>query len=400
MKNLLKIMLVLSLAFALVACSADPGTDAPVNQGTDQPQGGSSSTGEDTIVIGLLQDITGKTATLGKMVEAGTRYAVDEINAAGGIDGKKIEIITRDTTGDVTVAVNAFELLATQDKVNAIIGPPVANIGLAIAPISEQYDVPVLGFAIDPATLQKEDGSTYKNMFLFQPSDQQQGSIMAKYAVEEIGAKNIGVIYRNDNAYSVGISGAFIDYIGGTDAEIAEVVQYTANDTDFSTMLMKLMSSKADIIFAPNYTQELITITQQARAIGYTGPMIMGLDAAPPFASLAGAASDGVVYINNITESDEKIAAIMADYKAASNVDATNKFFLGYDVVNIIAQTVEEVGSDPVAIRDAVENLVGFEGLTGVISIDPNTHQPYGLEVYVHEIQNGESVMIEKYSAD
>ncbi len=192
MKKLFVILLVLSMVFSLAACTGNqqpPAAQEQPEQPEEPEQPESPSEDGDKLVIGLLQDITGKTATLGKMIEAGVKYAVEELNAAGGINGKPIEVITRDTTGDVTVAVNAFELLCTQDKVNAIVGPPVANIGLAIAPISELYDVPVLGFAIDPNTLQKEDGTTYKNMFLLQPSDKQQGEIMAKYALEELGSK-------------------------------------------------------------------------------------------------------------------------------------------------------------------------------------------------------------------
>ena len=416
MKKLWKTLLVLGVAFSLVACSGNK-TETSEKKETETTEttektetketpeapdtNGTASSG-DTIKIGALQDITGKTATLGKMIQAGAQYAIDEINAAGGVNGKKLELITRDTTGDVTEAINAFTLLATQDGVSAIIGPPVANIGLAIAPLSEQYNVPILGFAIDTAVLQNKDGVTYKNMFLFQPSDDQQGSIMAKYAIDELSSKKIGAIYRSDNAYSLGLVDGFKSYLSesGSDAKIVQEVQFTATDTDFSTMLMKLMNAGADVIYAPNYTQELITIAQQARAVGYTGPIIMGLDAAPPFASLAGAASNNVIYINNITESEPKVAEIMEKYKAETGADATNKFFLGYDVVNILADTITEVGEDSVAIRDAVEKLTGYEGLTGIISINPENHQPQGLEMYIHEIKDGQSVMIKQYSAE
>lgn len=386
MKKFLVVMLALIMVLSLAACTNDGKT----------PAGGK----DETIKIGILQDITGRTATLGKMVEAGVKYAVDEINAAGGIDGKKIETITRDTKGDVTEATNAFDLLCTQDKVSAIVGPPVANIGLAIAPKSEDYDVPLLGFAIDTATLQKPDGTTYKNMFLFQPSDQQQGTIMAKYTVEELGLKKIGLIFRDDNAYSVGLAGAFKKHIEGTDAEIVEQVQYTSSDTDFSTMLMKIKNAGAEVIFAPNYTQELITITEQLHAIGYTGRLVNGLDAAPPFASLVGDAANGVIYINNMTESDPKISGIMEAYKTKTGIDATNKFFLGYDVAYILEKAFNEVGADPVKVRDFVENLTGFEGLTGTITVDPKLHLVPGLEVYVHEIVDGKSVFLKKYSAE
>lgn len=405
MKKFLVLILAFALVFSLVACTKggeDPNAgkepDANGEPSADQGQGG------DTIKIGILQDITGPTATLGKMVEAGVLYAVEEINEAGGVDGKKIETVTRDTKGDVTEATNAFDLLCTQDKVSAIVGPPVANIGLAIAPKSEDYDVPVLNFAIDTATLQKQDGTNYKNMFLFQPSDKQQGTIMAKYAVEELDAKKIGVIYRKDNAYSVGLEKHFKAYIEGTDAEIVKTVDYSAADEDYSTILTQLISEKPDMIYAPNYTQELIKIVQQARQLGYDGQMIMGLDAAPPFADLVNVDGktpvNNVTYINNITESDEKIAEIMTKYKEDSGVDATNKFFLGYDVAYILENALKEVGTDPIEVRGYVENLKDFEGLTGTITIDPEVHLAPGLEVYVHEIVDGESVLKTKYSAE
>jgi len=97
------------------------------------------------VLVGCLQDITGPTSTLGKMIKEGAQWAVDEINKSGGIKGRQVKLIVYDTRGDVQEAINAFKRLCTSDKVSAIIGPPVANIGIAIAPISEQYKVPVLG---------------------------------------------------------------------------------------------------------------------------------------------------------------------------------------------------------------------------------------------------------------
>ncbi len=413
MKKVVALLLILCMSFSLIACSngttKETVTGTTETGATDEPEVTTEpeatteagvAAAEDVILIGCLQDITGKTATLGKMIQAGAQYAIDEINSEGGLNGKMIQLITRDTTGDVTEAISAYELLCTQDGVSAIIGPPVANIGLAIAPLSEQYNVPLLGFATDTATLHDATGKTYKNMFLFQPSADQQSAIMGSYATEQLGASKIGVIYRNDNAYSVSLVDGFEKYLEGKDAEIVQTVEYTATDTDYSTMLMKIMNAGVDIIYAPNYTTELIAIVQQARAIGYEGKLICGLDAAPPFSSLTGEDADGVVYINNITESDENIAKIMEVYKSVTKTDATNKFFIGYDVMRVLAKIIGEVGTDPVAIRDATEVISGYEGLTGTFNMSPETHQLIGLEMYIHEIVNGESKMIMKYSAE
>jgi ABC-type branched-chain amino acid transport systems, periplasmic component len=361
----------------------------------------SSGSSDPEIKIGVLQDITGTTSTLGKMIQAGAQYAADDINAKGGINGKKIKLITYDTKADVQQAITNFTRMCTTDKVSAIIGPPVANIGIAIAPISEKYNVPVLGFAIDDRATIKTDNTPYKNMFLFQPSANQQGAIMASFGAKEKGFKKFGIIYNQSNSYSLSLVDAFkktIGSIGG--ASVDAEVKYQSSDKDFKTLISKLKDAGVDCIFAPNYTQELVLITQQARAIGFNGPIIAGLDAAPPFATLTGPESNKVIYINNITEADPKIQEITAAYKKASGNDATNKFFLGYDVMNIIAQTVKSAGTDPAAIQKAVEKLTNYQGLTGNITIDPKTHQTKGLEMVMFEISNQQPKEIKRYSAD
>lgn len=391
MKRALAILLIALMAISLAACGT---------QQTQKPQGDEGKEQGGEIVIGLLQDITGVTSTLGKMVDEGARWAADEINAAGGVNGRKIKVVTYDTKADVQEAINAFSRMVSTDKVLAVIGPPVANIAIAIAPISEQYNVPVIHFAIDQRTTVKEDGTPYKNMFMFQPSAKQQGTIMATYAIKEMGLKKFGIIYNQSNAYSVSLLEPFKKVVNELGAQIVAEVPYQPTDKDFKTMLNKIVSAGAEAIYAPNYTQELILIVQQARAIGFEGCIIAGLDACPPFPSLAGPEADGVIYINNITESDPQIQDIVKAYKEKTGNDATNKFFLGYDAMKVLAKIIGEVGDDPVAIRDAIEKLENYPGLTGNITIDPQTHQPKGLEMVMHVIENQAPKMLKRYSAD
>lgn len=395
LRRLLAILLSVCMLIGTVAC----GTAGNSSTAGATPASGTNSASKDDIVIGCLQDITGTTSTLGKMIQAGAQWAVDDINKNGGVNGHNIKMVTYDTKGDVQESINAFTRMCTTDNVTAVIGPPVANIGIAIAPISEQYKVPVLGFAIDNRATIKDDGTAYKNMFLLQPSASQQGSIMANFAVKESNLKKFGVIFNQSNAYSVSLVSSFSTALKGLDgASLVAQVPYQANDKDFKTMLSKLVSAGADAIYCPNYTQELILIVQQARAIGFNGPIICGLDACPPFASLAGPEANGVIYINNISQSDPNTAEISKAYKAKYNTDATNKFFLGYDVANIIAQTIKTAGNDSVKVRDAVENLSGYKGLTGTITIDPKTHQTKGLEMVMTVIENQKGNEIKRYS--
>ncbi|MDR0486309.1 MAG: ABC transporter substrate-binding protein, partial [Elusimicrobiota bacterium] len=356
MKKILALSLFLAIAVFAVSC-------------------GSKKDAGDEIIIGSLQDITGPTSSLGKMVHEGALLAIEEINAKGGISGKKIKLVSYDTKGDVNEAINAFTRAVTTGKASAIIGPPVANIAMAIAPISERYDVPVLGLAIDPKCHIKEDGSPYKNMFGMQPNALQQGRIMASYAMKN-GFKRYGIIYNEANAYATSLLPSFIETINKGSGKILAQVPYNPNDRDFKTLLNKIISQNVDAIYAPGYTQDLILIAQQARAIGFKGALIFGLDACPPFNTLMGEPCDNIYYINNVDDTEPQLQAMIKSVKEKKNIDVTNKFFLGYDTANIIAQLISENGTDPKALSAAVEKVTNYKGLTGIITIDPKTHMP------------------------
>ncbi|HIR84814.1 MAG TPA: ABC transporter substrate-binding protein [Candidatus Galloscillospira excrementavium] len=402
-KKLLSLLLAGAMIFALAACGNDTADATPTPGGTNTETPGTETpddqnpSAEGEIVIGILQDITGATSSLGQMVEAGANWAVDEINANGGVNGQTIRTITYDTQGDVTEAVNAFTRAVTVDNVSAIIGPPVANIALAIAPISEEYDVPVLGFAMDLACTIKDDGTPYKNMFLFQPNADQQSAIMASYAIKN-GFETFGIIYNQSNAYSTSLLPNFRATVEAGGGTIAQEVSYGANDKDFATLLAPIINAGVDAIYVPNYTQELVQITDAARNAGFEGALICGLDACPPFNTIYGADCDGIYFINNVDDTEADLQAMIAEVKEATGIDATNKFFLGYDVANILADIIAEVGTDPAAIAEATANVTNYEGLTGNITIDPDTHMPTGLEMVMFTYEGSTPVMLERYT--
>ncbi|HWS43416.1 MAG TPA: ABC transporter substrate-binding protein [Pseudoflavonifractor sp.] len=403
-KRFFSLLLAGAMVFGLTACGNTANNPSP--SASTQPSSGTSAQPSSTtpaaggeIVIGCLQDISGATSTLGSMVTAGAQWAVDEINANGGVDGKTIRMITYDTKANVDEAINAFNRAVTVDKVSAIIGPPVANIALAIAPISEQYDVPVLGFALDTKAAVKEDGTPYKNMFTFQPNADQQAGIMSSYALKN-GFKTFGIIYNQGNAYSTSLLPNFKATVEASGGSIAQEVSYTANDKDFKTLLSKIVNAGVDAIYLPNYTQELIQITQAARALGYEGALICGLDACPPFNTLLGESADNIYFINNVDDTEATLQAMIKSVKEKTGVDATNKFFLGYDVAHILAGIFGEVDTAPADVCAAVANVSNYAGLTGDITIDPSTHMVKGLDMVMFKYEGTDPVMLERYSAD
>jgi branched-chain amino acid transport system substrate-binding protein len=361
---------------------------------------GNSEANDSEILIGCIQDTTGPTSSFGKMVQEGAQLAIDEINAAGGIDGKTIRMVTYDTKADVNEAINAYTRAVTSDKVKAIIGPPIANIALAIAPISERYDVPFIDLAIDPKCQIKQDGVPYKNMFCLQPSSDSQGALMAKYTIEEQGFSTFGVLYNESNAYSVSLLKPFSDVVEAEGKQIVDTISYSANDKDFKTLLAPLIAADVDAIYCPSYIQELILVTQQARDLGYKGALLFNLDACPPFNTLLGQSADDIYFINNYDNTNPVLIDMIAKMKSEKNLDVTNKFFLGYDIAQVYAQAFREVGTDSVAVRDYVENLKDFKGLTGNITMNPDTHFPIGLKMVLYTYDNTTPVMLEAYTAD
>ncbi len=402
-KKLVAMVLAATMALGLVACGGSSSstttestdtTEAAEETETEEAATTDSDGGE--ILIGCLQDITGSTSSLGISVQAGAQAAVDDINANGGVDGKTLVMNTYDTKGDVTEAVNAYITAVTVDQVCLIIGPPVANIANAIKETAEGYDVPIVGLAMDPSCQVKDDGTPYTNMFALQPSADSQGEIMAAFAIKN-GYETFGVLYNQENSYSVSLLDPFIDRLAedGITVDDSLIVAYGASDTDYKTLLQPLVSAGVDAIYCPNYTQQLVAIQTAAVELGYEGKIIAGLDAAPAFNTTYGGDCSNVYYINNINTEDEEIAAQIAEIE--DTVSAPNKYFLGYDMVMAAAQCFSEVGTEYEALHDALENLV-YEGITGTITIDPETHMPTGMSMYMYTYDNQTPVMLEQFA--
>ena len=397
MKRIVSFVLAAGMALSMAACSSSGNSTAQESSST--ASSATSATEESSggeILIGCLQDITGSTSSLGISVQAGAQAAVDEINANGGINGKTLVMNTYDTKGDVTEAVNAYITAVTVDEVSLIVGPPVANIANAIKETSEGYDVPVVGLAMDPSCQLKEDGTPYKNMFCLQPSADSQGEIMAAFALKN-GYKTFGVLYNQENSYSVSLLDPFLDRLAedGVTVDDSMIVAFGAADTDYKTLLQPLVSANVDAIYCPNYTQQLVAIVTAATELGYEGKIIAGLDAAPAFNTTYGGDCSNVYYINNINTEDPEIAAKIAEIE--DTVSAPNKYFLGYDIVMAAADAISKNGTDYEALHSAFENL-SYEGITGTVTIDPATHMPTGMSMFMYTYDNQTPVMLEQFA--
>ncbi len=220
-----------------------------------------------TIKIGTIQPLTGAIAVYGKNVSQAVTLAVEEVNAAGGINGKTVELITEDDSFKPDNTVAAFKKLVTKDKVLAVVGALTSNCTLAITNLAQGAKVPL----ITPTST--NDKVTTAGDFIFQAcyKDSFQGKVVASFAASDLGAKTAAVLFDKANDYSSGLKGAFegaFTAAGGT--VVAE--SYNTNDKDFNAQIAKIKTSKPDVIFLPDYYNAVSLLSKQIRAAGIKAP--------------------------------------------------------------------------------------------------------------------------------
>lgn len=374
MKKLMVLALVLSVTAVMTAPASGQREDGAIR-------------------IGVIQDLSGPTSVWGNATARGAELAVSRINAEGGINGRQLELRTYDVRLSPQEAITAYNRLADQDRVTAVVGPPISNIGLSIAPVAETKGVPVVGSFIDPRVTVQENGRPWSNMFLMQPSSVQYSEIIADFALQELGARNFAVMYDQTNAFSVSLVEPFRNYVNNNGGRMVIEVTYTSDDRDFRTQLSQIQRSGADVVYLPIYIQEAVLTLQQAEQVGLDIPMIGGLDFAPPFTSLLPdpTLADGIFVANNYSESEPQLADVRAAYLEMFGEEPINKAFKGYDKILIIADAIRRSGStDPREVSRAIAQTTGLRGTTGILTISPENHQPVGLSMVMYQIINGE----------
>jgi len=384
------------LAGVLAGCGAGDG---------DSSSGGSSSGGGskdgDTIKIGANLELSGNVASYGSSIGLGAELAVKEINDAGGIDGKKIELIKVDNKSENSEATAAAIKLATQDKVVAMLAPATSGNTVATVQIANDNKIPIVtGSGTAPNITVNDDGSINEYAFRTCFIDPFQGIVAANFASGEIGAKNVAIFGDNASDYAKGLAKSFKDTISKNGGKVVKEEAYVAKDTDFRTQLTNIKSANPDFIFIPGYYEEVGLIVKQAREMGITVPL-MGADGwdSPTLIDLAGADALNNTYITNhysAEDPDQKIQDFVKSFKAANGDKAPDAFnALGYDSIYYIADAIKRAGStDGEAIKNALAETKDLSLVTGTFSVDEN-HNPIKTAT-VLEFKDGKQVFNSK----
>ncbi|HET9553094.1 MAG TPA: ABC transporter substrate-binding protein [Anaeromyxobacteraceae bacterium] len=328
----------------------------------------------DTIPIGLVSCMTGEQATFGVSTENGVKLAIAEANAKGGVKGKKFTLKTYDDQGKPEEAAIAATRLVQQDKVVVLLGEIASSRSLAIAPIADANKVPQITPTSTNPRVTKDGDKTRPYVFRVCFIDPFQGTVMAKFAKENLKLSKAAILRDVGNDYSVGLADFFkkkFEEMGGT---IVSDQSFKSGDQDFKAQLTAIKAKKPELIYIPAYYGDVALAGRQARELGIKAPMAGGdgWDSSKLY-EIAQGALDGSYFSNHYTDEspDPRVQDFVKKYKDAYGSVPDALAALAYDAalvaIDASGRATELTGP---AIRDAIEATKDFPGVAGVITLD------------------------------
>ena len=368
---------------ALAALSLLPGCQPPPQQaggntggntvagGNAAPTGTASGTGD--IAIGEYGGLTGETAGFGKTTHNGIQLALEEVNAAGGFNGRQLRLFTEDNESKQEKVPAVVTKLITQNKVVAVLGEVASSRSIAAAPICERYQIPMISpsstnTAVTVATGGKVRDYAFRVCFI----DPFQGEAMAKFIRNNLKLDRVAVFRNVKEDYSKGLADAFtatFTKLGGT---ITTDRSYATGDRDFRAQLTAIKGTNPQAIFVPGYYKEVGLMAQQAKDIGLTVPLAGGDGWDDP--SISGLpAMEGHYFTNHysVNATDPRSQAFVSAYTKRYNETPNALSALGYDAAMLLVDAMKRSKSlNGPDLKEAIAATKGFAGVTGNITLN------------------------------
>jgi branched-chain amino acid transport system substrate-binding protein len=327
--------------------------------------------GAESLKIGVVDPITGATATFGQENKNGLMMAAEKLKKTSK---KKFEIVVEDDKSEAIEATNAIRKLLNVDKVSVVIGEVTSSNTLAMAPIAQENKVPLFSPAATNVKVTQIGNFISRACF----TDDFQGVVMAKFALDTLKKKKGLIIIDNSNDYSKGLASAFKAEFLKSGGKLAseENLTYVQKDTDFQSLLRKVKRANPEVIFLPGYYQEVGLIIKQARALGINAPFLGG-DGwdSPKLFEIAGPAIAGNYISSHFApdDKDPKVQAFVKDYEKMFKTKPGAMAALGYDAIGIVVDAINRAKSTKSEdINAAILATKNYPGVTGSITIDEN----------------------------
>jgi branched-chain amino acid transport system substrate-binding protein len=326
--------------------------------------------GSDKVRIGVFMSTTGTTANFGISSVNGIKMAADEINAAGGINGKQVELLIQDDRSDASEAATIVTQFVTQDQVHAVIGEVASSRSIAAAPIAQNAKIPMLTPSSTNPEVTKKGDFIFRSCFI----DPYQGAAIAQFAAKTLGAKTAAIMVDRKNDYSTGLEKVITETFTRFGGKMVATQSYQEGDQDFNAQLTSLKGSNPEVIFVPGYYNDVGLIAKQARDKGITVPLIGGdgWDSEQLY-KIGGTALNGSYFTNHYSpfDTEPKVQKFVNDYKSRYGSTPDALAATAYDAANIMFDAIKRSkslsGQD---IRDALAATNPFPGVTGTVTFN------------------------------
>jgi branched-chain amino acid transport system substrate-binding protein len=346
-----------------------------------------------TIKIGEFASLTGKEATYGQASHKGTLLAVEEVNAAGGVLGKKLELLTEDNQSKAGESGTITRKFISRDKVVAILGEVASGRTLEAAPIAQHAKIPLITPSSTSPKVTEVGNYVFRVCFI----DPFQGTVMAKFAKNTLKLRKVALITSVSSAYSVGLAKYFKERFAADGGTVALEQKYNEGDKDFKAQLTAIKAANVEGIFVPGYYAEAALICKQAQDLGLKIPLF-GADGweSPELVEIGGKAVEGSYFATHYSpeNKDPVVAGFNERFRKRWGDVSDTLTGLGYDSVMMLVDAIKRAGStDASKLRDALANTKNFKGVTGTITLDAQRNPTKSAVVLT--VKDGKFVFVE-----
>lgn len=362
----------------------------------------SAAANADKYVIGASFELTGNVANYGKSTLSGLKLAVDQVNKAGGVNGKQLVVLESDNKSEPAESGNSVTKLITQDKVVAVVGPATSGCVFAATPVVTSNKVPLIAPCATAPAITVDNGQVKEFIFRACFIDPFQGRVMAEFADKTLGVKNVAILHDASSDYSKGLAEVFEKTLNEKGGKVVAKEAFLSKDIDFKAALTKIKAANPEAIYIPGYYEEVAKIIKQTREIGLNVPLI-GCDGwdSPKLVEIAGPEALNNTYFSSafsVQDQTESVQKFIADYKAMYQKDPDIFCMQGYNAGLVLADALKRAGdgADGTKLAAAIAATKDLPVASGKLTYDKD-HNPI-ISAIIIEMKDGVQSFKEKIS--
>ena len=364
----------------------------------------SAAANADKYVIGASFELTGNVANYGKSTLSGLKLAVDQVNKAGGVNGKQLVVVESDNKSEPAESGNSVTKLITQDKVVAVVGPATSGCVFAATPVVTSNKVPLIAPCATAPAITVDNGQVKEFIFRACFIDPFQGRVMAEFADKTLGVKNVAILHDASSDYSKGLAEVFEKTLNEKGGKVVAKEAFLSKDIDFKAALTKIKAANPEAIYIPGYYEEVAKIIKQTREIGLNVPLI-GCDCdgwdSPKLVEIAGPEALNNTYFSSafsVQDQTESVQKFIADYKAMYQKDPDIFCMQGYNAGLVLADALKRAGdgADGTKLAAAIAATKDLPVASGKLTYDKD-HNPI-ISAIIIEMKDGVQSFKEKIS--